>query len=175
MGRDKRVIEIDGKPLWLRQLELLQSLYPPEVLISGPLNGPWMGNDYCVIPDEEIGNGPLAGITAALKSIRSPLALMLAVDMPNMSLTYLKSLLIGCTTTCGIVPVRNDSLEPLAAIYPKACSRIASECILENNFRLQPFVQKCIEAGLVKTRKVKAGEEVFFANLNSPADVESLK
>ena len=39
MGRDKAFLEIEGEPLWQRQLATLRRLAPEQLMISGPLRG----------------------------------------------------------------------------------------------------------------------------------------
>ena len=37
MGRDKAFLEIDGVPLWQRQLQTLRELGPSETFLAGPM------------------------------------------------------------------------------------------------------------------------------------------
>lgn len=171
MGRDKRLIEIDGQPLWLRQIEVLQSLNPAELVISGPLNGPWSASDYKIIPDRVKDVGPLAGIVAVLKSVRSPLVLVLAVDMPQMLANYLRLLLDKCRADCGVVPLRGKLYEPLAAVYPRACVNIAQGQLQSGKHNLQSFVQACVDAGMLAPIKITSAEDLYFRNLNQPHDI----
>jgi molybdopterin-guanine dinucleotide biosynthesis protein A len=184
MGRDKRVLEVDGQPLWQRQIKILQSLHPAELVISGPIDGPWKASlpltagegrgegEHCrVVPDRQPNCGPLAGIAAVLKSAQSSLVLVLAVDMPQMSVEYLRSLLDKCTATCGVVPKRGKLYEPLAAVYPQSCAAIAQAQLGSKNYSLQDFVRSCIRAGLVIESKISAEDEKLFGNLNRPTDL----
>src|ERR1700740_2341073 len=79
MGTDKAFLELDGRSLLVRSLELLRAL-TPEVCIVGPAEkfsayGP-------VIEDVYARRGPLAGIQAALTASTTELNLILAVDLP---------------------------------------------------------------------------------------------
>src|SRR2546428_9892635 len=82
MGRDKAGIVLDGIPLWQRQFEILRELRPHEIFISGPPRKEWSGLE--VVADETPDAGPLAGLVASLRRCRSPLLLVLAVDLPRM-------------------------------------------------------------------------------------------
>jgi molybdopterin-guanine dinucleotide biosynthesis protein A len=66
MGRDKRLIEWDGVALWRRQFDLLASLHPTELMISGPAEGPWADEGLRVVKDARSNAGPLAGLCTAL-------------------------------------------------------------------------------------------------------------
>ncbi|HMP83110.1 MAG TPA: molybdenum cofactor guanylyltransferase [Verrucomicrobiota bacterium] len=171
MGHDKRLIEIEGRPLWLRQIELLQSLQPDELLISGEANGPWKNHPFKVVPDATMDAGPLAGLAATFAASRSPLLLILATDMPRMTDAFLRSLLARCTNACGVVPILNGRFEPLAAVYPRECAALAASQLRSHDFSLQHFVQASLDAGLVKPFEVATDEMELFHNLNSPEDL----
>ena len=69
MGRDKAFVEIDGVPLWRRQLQLLEELLPHELFIAGPAHDEWQQTNCIIIPDAEPDAGPLAGIVAAFAAL----------------------------------------------------------------------------------------------------------
>lgn len=171
MGRDKRLIEIEGRPLWLRQMEILQSLQPDELLISGEADGPWKNSRHKIVPDQVTDAGPLAGISAVLAASRSPLVLVLATDMPRMTRGFLQSLLAKCKSGRGIVAVHDGRFEPLAAIYPRDCAALAANQLHSRQFSLQRFAQDCIRAGLLRQMEVAPHEIDLFHNLNSPEDL----
>lgn len=75
--------------------------------------------------DLEQGFGPLGGIERALHECQSPLLLVLAVDLPGMTLAFLHKLTARCDRLTGVIPKLNGELEPLAAIYPKRCHAFA--------------------------------------------------
>ena len=172
MGCDKRLIEIGGKPLWRRQVEILQSLEPAELVISGPPDGPWSEAGFRVIPDCRAGYGPLGGIASVLASVSAPWVLALAVDMPEMSGDFLRQLLCKCSNEVGVVPCTKNSFEPLAAVFPRECGRISEEQLHSGEYSLQAFVRKCYEARLVTRIDVQKKDAHLFRNLNEPADVE---
>src|SRR6266704_1401079 len=117
MGRDKAFIEMDGVALWRRQLAILGQLSPDELFISGPPHRDWMDDGLHVVADAEENVGPLAGIVAGLRQCSSELLLVLAIDLPNMTANFYRSLLELSNDGRGAVP-RRQQFEPLAAIYP---------------------------------------------------------
>ena len=171
MGRDKALLELpDGRRLWERQWETLGSLEPAERFISGswregfPADLPWLA-------DECSGRGPLAGIAVALKEMRSPKLVVLAVDLPAMTADFLRGLLQAGGPT-GMVPQQNDGFfEPLAAVYPKIAAGPAKERLGDEALALQPFVRSLVESGLVTARPVTQAEAGLFANWNRPDDL----
>jgi molybdenum cofactor guanylyltransferase len=170
MGADKALIEIDGQPLWRRQLEALRRLSPDQLLLSGPERDPVIET----VRDEVVGAGPLAGISAALDRSSWPLVVVLAIDLPMMTTAFLRSLLQLCREEQGIVPQRGDYFEPLAAIYPKRCAPLAIAALQNGDFAMQNFVRAAISEELLLARTIADAEAPLFANLNTPADLAAL-
>ena len=173
MGQDKALLEIDHVPLWRRQIETLRALSPDEIFISGPRFAEW--RDFEIVADVQPNAGPLGGIAAALQRCRSDFLVVLAVDMPRMNAAFLRSMLDDCVAANdgrGIVPKSRGGYEPLAAVYPKSSLPVARGCIEEQCYKLQQFVRRAIDGGLMRERKVTPNEEPLFSNLNTPAEFD---
>ena len=172
MGRDKSALPVDGIPLWQRQLAILRETEPAELFISGKSDGPYAGCGVEILADELPGCGPLGGIATALRRCSSDFLLVLAVDMPAMSTTFLRTLLDETKRTgMGVIPSVPAGLEPLAAIYPCAALALANECLRAGERKLETFIRRMETFGLVSIRPLAAGEAALFINWNSPADV----
>jgi len=170
MGRDKALIEIEGQPLWRRQLQTLGRLSPNELFLSGPRRDPAVE----VIADEVAGAGPLAGVTAALHRSSSPLVLVLALDLPMMTTEFLRSLLHRCNAEQGVVPQHAERYEPLAAVYPKSSAPLAVAALRSSDSSMQGFVRAALQQDLLLVRKIEDDETPLFVNLNTPADLAAL-
>src|SRR4051812_27743165 len=118
MGRDKATIEMGGRPLWERQLEVLRSLRPEKIFVSLRRRPKWLPENVELLVDDEPSRGPLSGLTKGLNVMRTTHLLVLAVDMPFMTAGELRTLCEGAREGCGVVPKIADQAEPLAAIYP---------------------------------------------------------
>ena len=175
MGRDKAFLEIDGVPLWQRQLRVLRQLAPDELFLSGPCRAEWMSACDEIVSDARADAGPLAGLVACLRRCRSSLLVALAIDLPQMTADYLRHLIDACTLGTGIVPMREDRLEPLAAIYPATSLGLAEELLLAKNYSLQEFGRRCLAQGLLLPAPIAPNEEALFFNLNTPADWAAAK
>lgn len=77
MGSDKALVRFAGRPLIEHALHILRSLGIP-ASIAGAHSA--LDDFAPVIPDS--GLGPLSGVCAALERCKSPLAVLLSVDMP---------------------------------------------------------------------------------------------
>ena len=165
MGRDKARLEIDGQPLWRRQLDTLRELNPEQLMIAGPAFG---GAE--AVADEWQNAGPLAGIGAALQKCVAPLLVVLAVDLPRMTSAFLAGLLDSSGAGKGVVPRSANFFEPLAAVYPQACAPLADAALRRGDFSMQRFVETALVHELVEIRELQPDEQPLFTNWNSPAD-----
>ena len=169
MGRDKAFLEIGGQPLWRRQMEKLRQLSPEQIMVSGPPRNEW--SDCEVIPDEVENAGPLAGVAAALEKCTTSHLVVLAVDLPIMTVDFLQLLLALCGENRGAVPRNADDFEPLAAVYPASCAFLANAALRSGDFSLQSFVRRGTSEKWLVERKISAVEAPLFTNLNTPADL----
>src|SRR4051812_12491871 len=84
MGSDKALLEIDGIPLWQRQLHTLQELHPTEIFLAGPVRPHWIESGLQIVGDVKADAGPLGGLVAVLRRCRATRLLVLAIDLPRM-------------------------------------------------------------------------------------------
>ena len=167
MGRDKALLPLPGgRLLWERQLAVLRSLEPAELFISGPAR-PGFPGDAFLLTDAQLGLGPLSGIAAALEAMRTPLLVVLAVDLPAMEPGFLRGLLARSEPGTGVVPF-GEFFEPLAAVYPRECLDIARGCLQNRKLSLQDFIGAA--GSLLRPWHLSAGERSLFTNWNKPDD-----
>jgi molybdopterin-guanine dinucleotide biosynthesis protein A len=169
MGCDKALLEVEGEPLWRRQLETLRRLSPEQLMVSGLRREKWSGCE--IVADEVVDAGPLAGVAVALKKCATAHLVVLAVDLPRMTTNFLQTLLTLCRDGQGTVPRGVDGFEPLAAVYPVSCASLAAAALRSGDFSMQSFVREGMSAHLLVERKISAAEAPLFANLNTPADL----
>lgn len=175
MGQDKAWLRVDGQPLIVRAVARARELGIQEVYISGRADADYSSLGCPVLLDRQPGLGPLGGIDRGLEACVSPLLLVLAVDLPNMSPAFLCQLRAACAPSTGAVPSLNGHLEPLAAIYPKACHSVVQGCLLKSRYAARGFAEQCVRQGFVKTYSVAAQDAGLFANWNSDSDLNGLR
>jgi molybdopterin-guanine dinucleotide biosynthesis protein A len=175
MGRDKASLTIEGRTLLDRQVSLARQLGVHEVLVSAG-SGQRPVPDGCrIVSDRVADKGPLAGIASALAASASPLLLVLAVDMPGMSVACLQKILAWCRPGRGAVPTIGGRPEPLAAVYPRETLQIAGEMLAAGEDPVvSRFCSRSAQAGWVTLHDMDAADETCFANWNRPADVRAL-
>ncbi|HYY28216.1 MAG TPA: molybdenum cofactor guanylyltransferase [Chthoniobacterales bacterium] len=174
MGQDKALLRVmwQGAPtsLWRRQLSILESLDPDEILVSGQRKSEYP-DSITVIPDDWNAKGPLGGIATCLSRMHSELLLILAVDLPFIQPTFLRTLLDRARTGCGVIPVHRDRFEPLVAVYPLLALQPALESLKNGDLVLQQFADRLLREKLLVTYRVAPWEEFQLQNWNTPDDV----
>jgi molybdenum cofactor guanylyltransferase len=171
MGRDKAWVELEGKPLLAHAVDKVRRLGVAELFISGRAGTDYSALTCPVLLDRIAGRGPLGGIERALGECRSPLLLVLAVDLPQMTTAFLERLVAHCDPVTGVVPERAGHLEPLAAIYPQRCHALAAEFLASSRHAVWAFAAACREQSGVRLWSVSGQDAECFANWNSPVDV----
>ena len=132
-----------------------------------------------VIEDVYPGQGPLAGIHAALSSASATdLNILLAVDLPAVSAELLKYLLNVAEESGKVVTVPNVNgfSQPLCAVYRPRFAEIAERALKEGRNKIDPLYAE------VSTRRVESAEleplgfaASMFDNVNTPEDWERMQ
>lgn len=171
MGRDKAGLEVEGRPLLARQIDLVRSLGPREVFISGRREADYQAFGCPVVRDAASEMGPLAGLAAAWEASHAPLLLVLAVDLPRMSRAVLASLLAACSAERGAVARVAGRVEPLVAVYPRAAAALVRELLAAGRRAAGELAARCAQAGSVDWVDFPAGQAAAFLNWNRPEDL----
>ena len=171
MGRDKALLEFDGKSLLTLAVDRVRDAGIEEIFISGRPGGDYSAVGRPVLLDLDPGLGPMGGIERGLHRCTAPLLLVLAVDLPHMTGEFLQSLAKRCDPLSGIVPELHGRLEPLAAIYPKRCHAFALAMLTHGRRAARDFAEDCLRERAAKRWIVPASEASCLANWNSPNDL----
>ena len=171
MGADKATVPFQNRPLWQHQLETLRNLKPDKIFVSAQTDPAWRPIDTDFVGDEKPACGPLGGIAATISRIQTDHLLVLAIDMPFMTKDYLRGLCQRVAPDCGIVPMREERAEPLAAVYPRSVSDNFSAALSGSDFSLQPLLRNLIEAGKFLPIPISDEEKSLFRNFNEPDDL----
>ena len=115
MGADKAFLELAGKPLIVRAVELAREAVPDVKIVGDPRKFAAFGR---VIQDVYRNRGPLGGIHAALTNSAAEWNLILAVDLPFVPAQFLKYLLARAESSGATVTVPSAR-----RIFSAACAR----------------------------------------------------
>jgi molybdopterin-guanine dinucleotide biosynthesis protein A len=171
MGRDKALLpHPDGGLFWQRQLAVLESLQPTEILWSGPPR-PGMPDTVRRVLDATPHAGPLGGIVACLEAMRTESLLVVAVDLGRITGELLNKLLELSTPACGTAAKIGTLYEPLAAVYPRAIQPLAEMHLAAGRFALQDLLHEAEKSGLMRSVIPADEEQAQLQNFNSPEDL----
>jgi molybdenum cofactor guanylyltransferase len=81
MGRDKALIRIDGVPMVVRVADALRAAGATDVLAVGREPAALSELGLATVPDDRPGDGPVAGITAALAHAAEEIVLVAGCDL----------------------------------------------------------------------------------------------
>jgi len=171
MGRDKAFLEFEGKTLLARQVELAHEVGAKEIFISGRVNTDYSAFGCPVLVDNFSDAGPLAGIERALHICSTPIMLVLAVDMPNMTTSFLQHLAAHCVEDIGAIPRVGGRIQPLAAFYPKAALQLSASSLSSRDNTVIRFAEQCVKDHLANFIELPMSEAPRFSNWNAPPDV----
>jgi molybdopterin-guanine dinucleotide biosynthesis protein A len=175
MGQDKAFLELDGRTLLDRALELARSV-AGDVSIVGPKDkfarfGP-------VVQDILSGRGPLAGIHAALSSSKSDLNLILALDTPFVQAGFLRYLTGEAEGGAAVVTVPRiaGQSQPLCAIYRREFLAVAEDSLRHGRNKIDPLFSQVPCRVIDENELLRLGlDPQMFENLNTPEQWEQAR
>jgi molybdopterin-guanine dinucleotide biosynthesis protein A len=195
MGRDKAQVKLAGSSLLERVLKVVYPLFDDVMLSRRDKKGddkkgnsllsserksetvPFLSKlssflSVRIIEDQLPGRGPAIGLCAALGQAKHPYVFAIACDMPFISSRLVESLVSDHLDYDVVVPVHENRLEPLCAVYSTACLEPLSERVRQGKRGLVSFIEK--SSGL-KVRRVKEQElGKIDPALRSFVDIDSL-
>jgi molybdenum cofactor guanylyltransferase len=126
-----------------------------------------------VVEDVYRGQGPLAGIHAALATSTTDLNLIIAVDMPFLQpefLSYLITQARGSTATV-VVPKTARGLQPLAAVYHRGFADVAERSLRDGRNKIA-LLFSGIQIRAIEPEELEENgfAEDIFRNLNTEQD-----
>ncbi|MEX2580154.1 MAG: formate dehydrogenase accessory sulfurtransferase FdhD [Verrucomicrobiales bacterium] len=174
-GEDKAFIDWKGQPLYVAQLRKLAALRPDRLWLStnADQSFPEVLEGVTRLVDKTPGLGPVGGLKTVFERSAADFVLVLAVDLPLMTVDYLRGL---SRTPKGVVPRRDGFSEPLAALYPRA----AMLGLLEaaggaGERRLRRIVDEAAGKGCIEFREISGAKARLFTNLNQPEDLAAVE
>ena len=170
MGRDKALVEVEGRTLLQRAVDLLRPHVREILVIGDPAK--YAPVHATVVPDDAPGKGPLGGLVTALRHARYVRSLVLACDLPNINdrlLVLLKNELHGDRD--AVVPKHGGLLEPLAASYHRHAIEDFDDCLRNDVLKMSSALDRVRTA----YTDVEPGENGWpadlFKNVNAPTDL----
>lgn len=174
MKRNKAFLELEGKPLVERSLEVLQSVFT-EVLISSNSPELYEGYGVPIILDEIPGRGPLEGLYQGLKAATYDVVFFVACDMPFLRVELIRFLSSWISEYDIVVPQLKSGPQPLHAFYHRSCLPIIKNNLEAGRLKItdlyKEFYKEC-SVRYVEEQEFQTYQdiEMVFCNVNTPDD-----
>lgn len=171
MGYDKANIEVSGKTLAARSLDLLRQ-YFSEILIAGDRPDLALPS-IPAIPDIYPGSA-LGGLYTGLLSARSDWIFVAPCDMPYPDYRILDVLLNHRSGYDAVVPRTPKGYEPVFALYHRNCLPHMENMLRNNHYRIYDFYQR-IKVHFLMWEEMPYGWERSLVNINTPEELARIK
>ncbi|HVT98098.1 MAG TPA: molybdenum cofactor guanylyltransferase [Acidobacteriaceae bacterium] len=187
MGRDKALLEVNGRTLVEHMLEKLRGL-GLEARICGSRSD--LAPFAEVVPDNFAQSGPLGGMEAALAVSDSELNLFVAVDLPGIPEEFLGWLMGRAERSRAVatIPRYGDRLQPLCAVYSRRLVEGLRESLRAGRRKVMDgirtsalgvgesidvFDAECVAAAGCTEWLLEPPLAGWFRNVNTPAEYEA--
>ncbi len=167
MGKDKARLQLNGRPLFSRMLELMQRLFA-EVIIAGDrpdLSRP----DVRCVPDIYPGSA-LGGLYTGLTAAGSDWIFVAPCDIPFPDVRIIETLLANRAGVAAVVPHSQNGYEPVFALYHKSCRPHMEQLLRSQRYRITDFYPQ-IQLRDLDSRHFPPGWEQNLMNINTPEDL----
>lgn len=172
MGQNKALAPFLGKPLIERVLAVARQLTDDILLVAN--DAPTYAHlGLPCIADQTPGLGPLMGLYSGLTVARYDLALLVACDMPFLSLDLIRRLIDLAPGFDVVLPRTEDGLHPLHALYRRStCIPAIAAAVAAGQRRMIAFHPQ-VRVREVHEDEVAAFDPTGFAlmNVNTPEDL----
>jgi molybdopterin-guanine dinucleotide biosynthesis protein A len=171
-GRDKASLAFPAGPIIDQQVALLQRI-AEEILIVANEPDRYARLGLPVVADLVPGGGPLGGIYTAVVSASAERTLVVACDMPFLTLPFLKHLKDAGVEADVTIPRSREGYQPLCAVYARACAPHLRRRLDTGALRITDFLADVIvrELGPAEIEPFDAHHRLFV-NVNSPEEYD---
>ena len=172
MGRDKALLEFEGKPLLQRVCEVASSCAERTYVVT-----PW-GDRYAhlslpaqIVPEplaSENPKGPLSGFAVGVRLVKSEWVLLLACDLPYLDARSLQGgidrLLQLPPSTMALLHRHPKGWEPLCGFYRSGCLGSLERALAAGTRSFQAWLDTCVVAAW------EGANPQLFVNCNTPQE-----
>jgi molybdopterin-guanine dinucleotide biosynthesis protein A len=173
-GANKATLVVGGAQIVDRQLDALREV-ASAVFVVGRDAPAWSARGLAVVPDEVPDAGALGGILTAITRSPSDRTLVVACDMPFLSVGLLRHM-AAVEHSDLVIPKSTRGFEPLCAIYSRACAADIRARIARGALEASTLPQglRVTELGPGILAQYDP-DDLLFVNVNTPHDYERAK
>ena len=178
MGRDKAALVFDGSTLLQRTAEALTAVADEIVVVRAPGQElPPLDLDVPIIEAEDAieGEGPLVGIAAGLRAASTPVAIVVAVDMPFLQPPLLRMLAERVQEGARwALPIAEGRPQPLCSAFATNALDVLDAHIAAGD-RAPMAAADDLDAARIEEATWRAAdpEGRSFLNVNTPEEFEA--
>lgn len=172
-GKNKALLEIGGKKIIQRELEILEGLFKEIIVITNTFDQyAFLGKP--MFSDIRSGYGSLGGIYTGLVYCSNEYGFALACDMPFLNenlVSYICERSLGHDVT---VPKIDEHFEPLHAVYSRNCVQRMENLISDGDLKIIDLFDGLDILEIHKSELEQIDPELnSILNVNSPTDFTS--
>ena len=175
MGSNKALLPYRGGRFIESIYQQLSGLFEDLLLVTNtPEQYAFLG---CrTVPDQYADMGALAGLHAGLHGCRTQHIFAVACDMPYLNDDLIRALLARRHQADVVIPESGEGLEPLHAVYGKACLPAMEQALLSGRRRIVSFFPQ-VRVHTFTNDHVATIDRDFasFSNINTPAEYFELR
>ncbi len=175
MGSDKSLLPIHGARFIDHVHRTLSELFDDVVIVT---NSPelYADIDCRKVPDIYYAQGSLAGIHSGICHAKHERAFVVACDMPFINPTVVRDICACADQGEVVIPVHDEGVEPLHALYGKSCLTAMEEELDAGKKRIIGFFPKVKVANITTSEWSEVDPEgLSFRNINTPEEYFELR
>ncbi len=178
-NREKAFLQIDGKSLLQRKINVLSSLCD-EILVVTNKPHLYSSIKIRVVRDIEEGIGPLMGLYTGLLNSKSENCFITASDMPFFCVelfNFMKELLTEKNAGYDVViPRIGENYEPFFALYSRRCIPHVPSALEVKICRIISFLPE-VKVRYIGEEEIKSYDPrmISFSNINTHHDLEATR
>jgi len=174
-GRDKSQLVVGGRPILVRQTELLRQV-AREVILIGDHPGRTATTGLRAYPDLVAGLGPIGGLHTALEVASGDLVLVVACDLPFLERALLERLFTLAESADAAWVRTAGGVEPLVACYRRGVRSRVRDAIAEGRLKLAELAAVLHVAEIAGPELARYGDPArLLTNVNTPDDYERIQ
>ena len=178
MGQDKALMVVEDDLPVVSNLVATLATRCDEILLVGGDPARFEGLDLpaCWVPDAQLDAGPLGGILGALEAARHDACLVVACDMPFVTVAVVCALADEPRDYTALAFPSLKGLEPLLAIYRRACLEPLRTALAGGNLQVGHFLNRVQARALPRDLATRIDPQRRVAtNVNTPEDLAALR
>ncbi|MCA9081231.1 MAG: molybdenum cofactor guanylyltransferase [Planctomycetaceae bacterium] len=178
MGQSKAWLQFGDETCLQRAVRMLTECIGPIVVVAAPQQTlPQLPDDVRIVRDPREGDGPLAGLALGLETLADVVdrAYVTGCDIPLLQSAFVSAMIAALGDTDVAVPVDNEFLHPLAAVYRTHLAPLAWQLIANDERRPRALIEQ-VTATCISTEDLRRVDPHLLSleNMNTPDDYQRL-